>query len=305
MKFEQILKTALDELRMQMLGTQVLFGFQFQSCFQSAFDDISPAARAADAVALGLIVVTLACLLAPPSQHRLTNHGRATPRILRNTVRFASLALLPFALAIGCDFYVVLSSYIGEAIAIGAGAAASIVALGAWYGSCAVLSRKFSFKEFEMGKDMDAEVTLRGKIDQMLTEARVILPGAQALLGFQFIVTLTRTFERLPRTVQLIHFVALAALALCVILLIAPAAIHRMAFRGRDVERFHTIGSRIVSAALFPLVIGITADVYIAMLRTVKDGTAAIAGASVAALVLLSLWYGLPLMLRLRDGRAH
>ena len=33
---------------------------------------------------------------------------------------------------------------------------------------------------------------LHTRIDQMLTEARVILPGAQAILGFQLIVTIRR-----------------------------------------------------------------------------------------------------------------
>ena len=37
MKLEKILHTALDELRMQMLGVQVLFGFQLQGVFQERF----------------------------------------------------------------------------------------------------------------------------------------------------------------------------------------------------------------------------------------------------------------------------
>ena len=42
------------------------------------------------------------------------------------------------------------------------------------------------------------ETPLPKQIDQMLTEARTILPGAQALLGFQLTVFLTESFERLP-----------------------------------------------------------------------------------------------------------
>jgi hypothetical protein len=36
------------------------------------------------------------------------------------------------------------------------------------------------------------------KIEQMLTEARVILPGAQALFGFQLAIVFTRSFADLP-----------------------------------------------------------------------------------------------------------
>ena len=36
------------------------------------------------------------------------------------------------------------------------------------------------------------------KIDYALTEARVVLPGAQALLGFQLAIILTTGFAELP-----------------------------------------------------------------------------------------------------------
>ena len=39
---------------------------------------------------------------------------------------------------------------------------------------------------------------LETQVEQLLTEARVIIPGAQALLGFQLTVTLTRAFQQLP-----------------------------------------------------------------------------------------------------------
>ena len=45
------------------------------------------------------------------------------------------------------------------------------------------------------------ETELSTRIKQVLTEARVVLPGAQALLGFQFIAVLTDSFARLPKSV--------------------------------------------------------------------------------------------------------
>ena len=47
-------------------------------------------------------------------------------------------------------------------------------------------------------KETEKPTPLSTKVDQLLTEARIIIPGAQALLGFQFAVTLTRAFEQLP-----------------------------------------------------------------------------------------------------------
>jgi hypothetical protein len=55
---------------------------------------------------------------------------------------------------------------------------------------------------------MEKSATLLGtKIEQLSTEARVIIPGAQALFGFQFIAMLTAGFVRLPETAKLVQYV--------------------------------------------------------------------------------------------------
>ena len=60
----------------------------------------------------------------------------------------------------------------------------------------------------------------------------MILPGVQALLGFKLIVTLHRSFEELAASSRLIHIVSLCAVALAVVLLMTPAALHRITFAG-------------------------------------------------------------------------
>ncbi len=55
---------------------------------------------------------------------------------------------------------------------------------------------------------------LHARIEQMLTEARVILPGAQALLGFQLAIVLTDAFESMPALSRALHGAALLCVAL-------------------------------------------------------------------------------------------
>lgn len=100
-----------------------------------------------------------------------------------------------------------------------------------WYGLGFFVKAKVRMKP---NSDPERATPLPARIDQMLTEARVVLPGAQALLGFQFTVMLTHAFEQLPPAVKSIHVVALCCLAVAVILLMSPAALHRIAFDGRD-----------------------------------------------------------------------
>jgi len=99
-----------------------------------------------------------------------------------------------------------------------------LVAVGAWYGAGIAL-RKHETRLRGDSPLREAKSGLHPKIEQLLTEARVILPGAQALLGFQLIVMMSKAFGDLPSSAQCIHLIALMSLVLAVVLLIAPAAI--------------------------------------------------------------------------------
>jgi hypothetical protein len=59
--------------------------------------------------------------------------------------------------------------------------------------------------------EKDEATPLDQRIEQMLTEARVVLPGVQAMLGFDLLVTFTRAFEQLSGAAKAVHIAALAA----------------------------------------------------------------------------------------------
>ena len=67
MSLSQDLKVAIDEARMQMLGAQVLFGFQLRGAFEEGFEHLSRLARIVDVVALASIVLTATVLVAAPA----------------------------------------------------------------------------------------------------------------------------------------------------------------------------------------------------------------------------------------------
>jgi hypothetical protein len=300
-KLEKTIHVALDEVRMQMLGTEVLFGFQLQGAFQERFALLSTFDRGIAALALGLLVLTLGLLIAGPCQHRLVERGNATVRILHVANRFAETALAPFALALGADFYVIAHPYWGPGAGYG-GTMVTILAICFWYATGLGLRVFVSEPEQEKLLPTNRAMDLHEKINQMLTEARVILPGAQALLGFQFAVTMTRAFAELPQMDRQIHFIALVAIAVAVMLLLTPATVHRLTFGGKDVARFHDIGSGFVTAALAPLGLGITADVYVATAKMLDSHFMA-AIAAITSLIFLALfWYAIPLLLRARHG---
>jgi hypothetical protein len=140
-------------------------------------------------------------------------------------------------------------------------------------------------------QDIDEKVPLIKKIDQMLTEARVILPGAQALLGFQLTVVLTDAFERLAPDLQIVHGLALACIAAATMLLMAPAAYHRIVYGGEVSEDVYRLGGKLIMAGTFMLAIGLAADTHVIVTKTTGNSMAGMTTAGVSFLLLAGLWH--------------
>lgn len=301
MKLEAKLKTALDENRLLILGTQVLFGFQFNGIFQEQFEHLPLLARALQCSGLTLLMLSVAFLIAPSMEHRITERGRVSPRVLVVASFFAGWALLPLSIALAFDMFVGMQVMIGSTAGIVAGCLFFAAALTFWY----VLAFALKKKETKMPEKTPTEDTpLSTQVDQLLTEARLIIPGAQALLGFQFTVTLTKAFSELPGEAKVAWAAALCCLGLAVLLLMAPASLHRIAFDGEDDPQFVAIGSWFVTLAPFPLAFAIALDTYVAAGRALQSPTVAIALAIAAIVALLTAWYGYPACRRLISAKS-
>jgi hypothetical protein len=272
-----------------------LFGFQLNAVFQEGFPELSPVSKLMTSAGQALMVLSIALLIAPSMQHRLVEGGKDSNRIHHITGIYAGWALLPFEISLGIGFYIVFDHIYGRSVALVMGSVFCLMAGFFWF------ALEFSLRLWLGTKTMREEekgTPLPTRIEQMLTEARVILPGAQALLGFQLTVTLTRAFEQLPEQIKLLHVTALCCVGLAVILLMTPAALHRISYAGEDTPGFFRLGSGFVIAAPAVLALGIAADLFVAAYKA-SDSTALATVISVASLVLLALfWFALPLYLR-------
>jgi hypothetical protein len=301
MEMQQKLKTALDETRMLMMGSQILFGFQLEAVFQERFGELDDGRKALTALAILLMAATIGALIAPSCRHRLLERGDASPTMLRMTTNSAAVALLLFAASLGCDLVVVFGPSFGTTTSVAVGATMTAVALAAWFVLARALRSKRA-KEAQMRNAHHEKLDIATKIQQMLTEARVILPGAQALFGFQLIVMLAPAFGDLPREAKLVHAGSLLCVVLTIVLLMAPAAVHRLSFAGEDTPQMLRLGSALITTALLPLSLGLAGDIYVAVGHSLQDEAL---GGGVAALVLtllLGLWYAWPLLVRLRNA---
>ncbi|MCJ2101877.1 DUF6328 family protein [Methylobacterium sp. E-046] len=304
MSLSKKVKVGLDETRILILGSQILLGFQLQGAFRPAFERLRFHDRVVWVAALGLITLTIALLITPSVQHRVVEGGRDTKRLLGVIGRCAGLALAPFAGALGADLYLAVEPVLGLGPGAAAGLLSCCVALLFWYGLEALKARSVGERERIM-TDREPEhehTSLETKITQMLTEARVILPGAQALLGFQLVITFSEAFEKLAFATKVVHLVALGFLALTVVWLMAPAAYHRIVYAGEDTPEFHALGSRFLLAASVTLALGISADLGVVVAKVVASNGAGVVAAILTLGLLVGLWHIHPLALRRRHG---
>jgi hypothetical protein len=295
MKLERQLKLALDESRLLILGAQVLFGFQFNGIFQQQFESLPFLSRVLVSAGLTLLMIAVALLIAPSMEHRIVERGQDSPRILAVATLFAGSALLPVALALSFDLFAAMERIASPRIAMCTGLTFFGFAMLCWYGIAWIAKRK----ESPMPLASEKPTPLETQVDHLLTEARVIIPGVQALLGFQLAVTFTQTFAELASSAKIVHAVALCCMSAAVILLVAPASIHRIAFSGKDDPDFLKAGSALVIAAPLPLALGIAFDTYVAAGRALQSDAAAMILAGAAIVVLLGFWYALPLWRRM------
>jgi hypothetical protein len=294
MNLDKKLKTALDESRLLILGAQVLFGFAFQAVFQDLFKEVPPASQALQCAGLGCMLLSVCLLIAPSLYHQIVFDGESRPGALAYASWFAGTSLLPLTLGLGASVFVVFEHLFGRTAGAMFGLTFTAGSLLLLYGLGIALRRPPGRKQMPD----HAPTPLKTKIEQMLTEARVIIPGGQALLGFQFVCTFTRSFKEFPLSIQYLHAAGLCAVALSVLLVMTPAALHRIAFQGEDDASFFRIGSALVIAASIPLAAGTAAAIAVVIFKVTESmGSASAAGAT-ALCALLGVWLGYPVWRR-------
>ena len=309
-KLKDKVTTLLAESRMLVLGAQLLLGFQYRSFFEPGYESLPRASQLVKLGGLALMLAAIGLLIAPTAYHRIVERGEATEEFHRYATRVMVFALLPFALGLGVDLYVAAEKVFGRRVGVVAGLGAAALALFFWY-VLEFIRRRERAAEIKEAQAMEAQkvdarggAELKDKIKHVLTEARVVLPGAQALLGFQFVAILMESFDRLPDVSKYVHLASLGMISLTVILLMTPAAYHRIVEEGEDTEHFHRFAGRLVVAALVPLALGICGDVYVVVRKVLESELVAVVSSLIVLALFWELWFGITLYRRTQRDHA-
>lgn len=307
MELKDKIRLSLDESRMLILGAQILLGFQFRVVFEPGFERLSPASQYLKMIAMVILLGGIALIMSPGSYHRIVRAGNDAEDVQKFATTVMDFALVPFLLALAIELYVSTARVVGTAVGLMEGAFIGVAAFALWYGLGAAARPKRKAKA--LGKEKEDEqpraqrTSLKDKIDQALTEARVVLPGAQALLGFQLITIFTDGFDKLPNSSKYIHMISLTLMAVTMVLLMTPAAFHRIAAEGEESERVQSVASIFLIAAMITLPLGIAGDVYILFLKVTRSVFASRAVAGAVLIFFYALWFGFTLYRRMKVRR--
>jgi hypothetical protein len=137
-------------------------------------------------------------------------------------------------------------------------------------------------------------ISLEAATGFILEECRMVLPGVQALFGFQLIAVFSDRFEALSEPQQLLHLAATILVTASIALLMAPAALHRRVERHSVSQRFIDLSSRLLLAGMFPLAVAIALEAYLVSAVILGRPTDAWWVAAALLAVFAALWLGLP-----------
>ncbi|WP_020656454.1 DUF6328 family protein [Massilia niastensis] len=158
---------------------------------------------------------------------------------------------------------------------------------------------------------MEKELTELEKLDvemrNIIEEARVVLPGVQALFGFQTIAVFNDRFQDLASYAKICHMLGLVMVIIAVAMVMTPAIYYRSC-RGRATSSMLKVSSRMIRGALGPLSIGLALEMFTVIYLALSGMSARLTisiGAAVGTLALLSgLWFFVPRKAHKMEGRA-
>ncbi len=139
------------------------------------------------------------------------------------------------------------------------------------------------------------ELPLDKAASLVLDESRMVLPGIQALFGFQLIVVFNDTFtQKLNIFEQRLHLLAIGLVLMATITIFTQAVFHRQTAEKEVENEFIRIASRLLLLSMFPVVAAICIEFYLISRVILNNGLLAVLLTFGLLALFLLLWVGLP-----------
>ncbi len=138
-----------------------------------------------------------------------------------------------------------------------------------------------------------------------LEEARMVLPGIQALFGFQLVAVYNQPFARLLSAgEQRLHLAGVLITALAITLVMTPAAYHRQAEPHEISATFLRLSTVLLTLGMFTLMLSLAIDSYLIARIILEQRLLSAALTAGLGAVMFGLWFVLPLWVRRSKQRS-
>lgn len=138
-----------------------------------------------------------------------------------------------------------------------------------------------------------------GDFTDLLSETRILLPGAQMLSAFLIILPFNTGFSQIVHLEKQLFLATFLFSLSSLVLLSAPAIQHRLMRPLKDRARFKRVATRQVVAGAFALAIALVLGTNLVM-SEVFGLTIGLIVSALMAVVILCAWWLLPLWLKRR-----
>jgi len=132
----------------------------------------------------------------------------------------------------------------------------------------------------------------------------MVLPGIQAVFGFQLIAVFNERFAELPEMLRIAHFASLSLVVVAVALIMTPAAYDRLAEPDVVTRRFLANTATLLTTAMGVFGCAIATEMFVVATMVTQSTTLGIAASLVALALFGTLWFVFPLR-RAREEAAR
>lgn len=130
----------------------------------------------------------------------------------------------------------------------------------------------------------------------------MLLPGIQALFGFQLVAVFSAAFGQLSSLEQRIHLLAIGLIGVSIALILTPAAYHRQMEPMEITQRFIHISTRLMLGSMTSLALSICLDVYLVSRLILQDSLLSLLITAALLILFVFLWVVFPRSERLKDA---
>jgi len=137
---------------------------------------------------------------------------------------------------------------------------------------------------------------------ELLNELRVVLPGVTVLFAFLLAVPFAKGWTKVTPFERDVFVVAVIAAGVSMAFLTAPSSYHRLRFRHGDKQHLVRVGNRLAILGIGAFAVALEAVVLLVLSYVESRRVGVVVAAAIGVLV-LALWYGLPLAAAGHDRR--